>query len=462
MSSGIMLLIAGLLVLLNGFFVAAEFALVKVRATRIEELAKGGRAVANVVRRQLRHLDEYLAACQFGITVASLGLGWAGEGAVEHLIRPLLNPLGLPETVRVLNWNLNPLAVIGALIAFSVITSLHITLGEQVPKMIAIQQAERAVMICAYPLGFFYRIFRLPVGLLNGASTLTARLLGFRATGHQAESHSEEELLMILDSQLKRGERRESELNLVEHVFVFADKRAREIMTPRVDMVYLSTEWSFGRNLELAASHSFTRFPLCAGDPDRVIGLIHFRDLLREAQKPDPNLEAIRRDIIVVPETKPIDHLLREFQVRKLHMAVVLDEYGGTAGIVTLEDVLEQIVGDITDEFEEPAPEVRQVNNHEYLVDGKALVTDLRNEFDLEIPANGDNSADTIGGWILDHAGTIPEPGTVIDAGPYRIEVKEMAGHRIRKVLITAPEPPPAGDVDRQDVAQNDGAGAAH
>ncbi len=433
MSSGLLLLIAAFLVVLNGFFVAAEFALVKVRSTRVDELVREGRAAARIVRRQLTHLNEYLAACQFGITIASLGLGWAGEGAVEKLVHPILDRLGL---------TLSPtgLALLGGAIAFSTITCLHIVAGEQVPKIMGIERAENTALACAYPLQLFHRIFKGPVVLLNAATGVVARLFGFKATGEHEQAHSEQELRSILTHSHRRGVIRESELDLVEHVFVFADKRAREVMVPRVDMVYLDTEWSFQRNFAHATAHSFTRFPLCEGDPDHVLGLIHIRDLLRLRDQPDPDLSSIRRDIVVVPESKQIDDLLREFQRRKIHMAVVLDEYGGTAGIVTLENVLEEIVGEIHDEFEEADPEVKELGDHCYLVDGKVTLTDLRNDFRMEIPQNG---ADTVGGWIMDKAGGIPHPGQVIEQGPFRFEVVEMDGQRVRRVLIQAPPPLP-------------------
>src|SRR5438067_10516506 len=437
MSSGLLLLIAALLVLLNGFFVAAEYSLVKIRSTRVEELVRQGSAAARVVRRELGALDRYLSATQFGITLSSLGLGWAGEGAVPQLVAPGLKGLGVAISPALLGWL--RLGWVASLVAFCVITSLHIVAGEQVPKIMAIQRAERVALFAAYPLRLFYRIFNGPILLLAGATRLVARACGLQMTTTHELAHSEEELRMILTASQESGVLRQSELDLVEHVFVFADKRAREVMVPRVDMVYLSTDWSFEENFRIATSHSYTRFPLCEGDPDHVIGLIHIRDLLPPEDKPDADLRPIRRQIVRVPDTKPTDQLLREFQYRKIHMAVVLDEYGGTAGIATLEDVLEEIVGDIHDEFEEPDPEVRDLGDRRYLVHGKVSLSDLRNDLGIDLPADG---VDTIGGWVLDQTGAIPTTGTVLEVGPHRLEVTRMEARRVREILITKGDVP--------------------
>src|SRR5438874_2091482 len=337
MSSGLLLLIAALLVLLNGFFVAAEYSLVKIRSTRVEELVRQGSAAARVVRRELAELDRYLSATQFGITLSSLGLGWAGESAVTRIVAPGLHTLGVAVSPQLLGWL--KLGWVASLVAFCVITSCHIVAGEQVPKIMAIQRAERVALFAAYPLGVFYRIFKGPISLLAGATRVLARACRLQMTTPHELAHSEEELRMILTASQESGVLRQSELDLVEHVFVFADKRAREVMVPRVDMVYLSTDWSFEENFRIATSHSYTRFPLCEGDPDHVIGLIHIRDLLKLEGKADADLRSIRREIVRVPETKPIDQILREFQYRKIHMALVLDETGAIPSTGTVLEV---------------------------------------------------------------------------------------------------------------------------
>jgi CBS domain containing-hemolysin-like protein len=435
MSGWIQALIALLLALLNGFFVAAEFALVKVRTTRVEEMAKAGSRAARMARRELQSLDIYLAASQIGITLASLGLGWVGENLAERLADLFLPGLAIPHVSR-------HAAAIGlAVVAFLGITFLHVVVGEQAPKLLAIQHADTASLWIAYPLHFFYRLFFLPIALLNRSSKALARLVGLEPERDQERAHSEEELRMILTASQQSGVLKDSELDLVEHVFEFADKRAKDIMVPRVDMVYLSTAWPIARNLEVVDSHSFTRFPLCEGDPDHVIGMIHVKDLLRMGSREDADLRTIAREIVMVPESRSIDSLLREFQYRKMQMAIVLDEYGGTAGLATLEDVLEEIVGEIQDEFEEEVPDVQELGQGRYLVDGSLPLLDLKEDLGIDIPPNG---ADTLGGFVVEKLGAVPSPGDFVLAAGHRIEISEMENKRVRKLVLT---PLPGADV---------------
>jgi CBS domain containing-hemolysin-like protein len=433
MSVWIQVASALVLAVLNGFFVAAEFALVKVRSTRIEELANAGSRAAALTRRQIQTLDVYLAASQLGITLASLGLGWAGENIAERLmqaVRPDSPLLGIPH---------HALGLVIAAVAFVGITFLHVVIGEQAPKTVAIQRPDSVSLFVAYPLLIFYRLFALPIGLLNLASRLCLRVFGLRPTSERELAHSEEELRMILTASQQSGVLKDSELDLVQHVFDFADKRAKDIMIPRVDMVYLSTTWPLERIMAVVNEHGFTRFPLCDGDADHVIGMVHVKDLLSLAARESPELRSIARELLMVPETKSIDQLLREFQYRKMHMAVVLDEYGGTSGLVTLEDVLEEIVGEIQDEFEHEVPEVQELGDNRYLVDGKALLEDLRDSLKLSISPNG---VDTLGGFVLEALGGIPSPGDQVEAGGYRIQVREVEGQRIRKLELTRLAPP--------------------
>jgi CBS domain containing-hemolysin-like protein len=429
MSIGLQLGIAFLLVLLNGFFVAAEFALVRVRSTRLTELANEGKGAARMALRAIRHFDVYLSAAQLGITLASLALGSIGEPAITRLLEPLFEGLHLAPSAH--HW-------VGWIISLSIVSLFHMVIGEQVPKMWAIQQAEKASLAAAYPLHAFYWLLRPGIWLINILTQATLRLFRLNPTSEHEMAHSEEELRMILTASGQSGVLKDSEVDLVKHVFEFADKVARDIMVPRVDMVYLDAAWPLERNLEVAQAHTYTRFPLCERGPDHVIGMIHIKDLLRLTATGGQEIREARREIMFVPETKSIDQLLREFQVRKMHMASVVDEYGGTAGIVTLEDVLEQIVGEIHDEFEEPRPEVQQADTHEFLVDGKVLLADLKADYQIALPQNG---AETVGGWVLDRIGAIPEVGAVVEADGYQVEVREMDGQRVRKVLLKRPAP---------------------
>ncbi len=428
------------LVFLNGFFVAAEFALVKVRSTRIAELVNAGNTSARLIQKALRNLDVYLSASQVGISVASIALGRVGEPVVAQLVEPLLQAAHVPDRL------LHPIAFT---LALSIVTAIHIVVGEQAPKNWAISQPEKVSLAVAYPLLGFYKLFQPAIYLLNAASHFVLKLLRIPATSEHDLAHSEEELRMILTASGESGILKDSEVDLVKHVFEFGDKVASDIMVPRVDMVYLDLTWTLEKNLQVARGHTYTRFPLCDGNPDRVIGLIHAKDLagLSVSVK---DLREIRRPMVFVPESKSIDRLLREFQWRKLHMATVVDEYGGTAGIVTLEDILEQIVGEIHDEFEEPTEPVIPLSEGLWSVDGGMALADLRSAFSISLP---DGESDTAAGWVLDQLGAIPEAGASVATDEFRVTVSEMRGQRVRRVRIERLRPPEVAEGEAPDEA---------
>jgi CBS domain containing-hemolysin-like protein len=430
MSTWISILIAFLLVLLNGFFVAAEFALVKVRSTRVSELAREGKAPARMALHAIHHLDAYLSATQLGITLASIGLGWIGEPAFASLLEPIFLAFNVPEKVS------HPISFA---VAYAVVSTLHIVIGELAPKSWAIQQPETLSLRIAYPLHWFYWLFRPAIVVLNGLARLLLRLMGIQPASEHEMAHTQEEFRMLLSASAESGNLKDSEVDLVEHVFDFGDKVASEIMTPRVDVIFIDATWPLERNLEVMNTHTFTRFPLCEGGADQVIGMVHIRDLLR-LERTGGDIRSIRRELLYVPENRPIDLLLRELQRRKLHMGVVMDEYGGTAGIFTLEDVLEQIVGEIHDEFEEPLAEVQPLDGDRFLVEGKVQLADLKAQHDLHIPLAG-SEADTVGGWIFEKVGSVPEVGVKVETEGYLVEVQEMDSQRVRKVLITRRQP---------------------
>ncbi len=431
------LLIAFLLILLNGFFVGTEFALLKVRSTRLTELANEGRSAARLALHITQHFDVYLSATQLGISLASIALGQIAEPGVAHLMAPLFRAVHLPERM------LHPVSFV---VGLGILSTFHMVIGELVPKALALQGAERMALAVAYPLQVFYRLFQPAIFIINRLARLVLSLLHLKPADSHELAHSEEELRMILTASGESGVLKESEVDLVEHVFTFADKVASEVMVPRVDMVYMDATWPLERNLEVANTHTFTRYPLCEGDSDHVIGMIHVRDLLQWAYGPSQegkprDIRDVKWGIMFVPETKSIDRLLREFQLNKMHMAVVVDEYGGTAGILTLEDVIEQLVGEIYDEKEEPHPEVRQEGPDRLLVDGRVLLADLRAEYEIELP---ENESETVGGWMLDQLGAIPEPHDQVVIPAFRLEVEQMEGQRVRQVSITRlPAPVP-------------------
>jgi CBS domain containing-hemolysin-like protein len=423
------LIFALLLVLLNGFFVSAEFAIVKVRETRIRELAEAGSQTANVALDTIHRLDAYLSATQLGITIASLGLGWIGEPAFAHLIEPALRFLGAQS--------LAASHAISVTLAFLIITFLHIVFGELAPKSLAIQRPESVTLIVAYPLTRFYRLFYVPIYLLNSAANLALKLFGLHSASDTEMVHSEEELRMILASSGQAGALKKTEIDIIEQVLDFGHKRAEDVMVPRVDMVYLDTEDSLEENIKKARESGHTRYPLCEEDADHVIGQIHIRDLYQLERQTEKDIRSIRRDILKVPESRPIDSILRHMQRNKMHMAVVVDEYGGTAGLITIEDIIEEIVGEIYDEFEQVRQKVQNVGPGKYIVDGRIRVDELPEDLQekLDAPEGG-----TVGGIILATLNRPPEVGNSTQSGSCELKVIEISDGRIARILLECTE----------------------
>jgi CBS domain containing-hemolysin-like protein len=439
LQSVLLIVFALFLVVLNGFFVAAEFAIVKVRATRIEELAAKNAFGAKKAKEAVQHLDAYLSATQLGITLASLGLGYIGEPAFAHLLEPLLHGHVSQRAVETISFA----------IAFTLITALHIVVGELAPKSLAIQKAEAVTLGVIYPLDWFYRLFKLPIAALNFIASLVLKPFGLAPAGEHGsgEAHSEDELRLILAASQQGGEIKESELTLVNQVFDFARQQAREVMVPRPDVVFLSTGKSIWDNIRIADNSSFTRFPLAEGDsPDQIVGMVHVKDLLalsrQESNEEDTErLRRIARALPRIPETKQIDQMLREFQRARQHMAVVVDEYGGTAGIVTLEDLIEEIIGDIQDEFDRTSPELEPAGKDCYHVDARMSLHKMERTLGILGGPAEETDVDTIGGWILSLRGDIPmRVGESAPYGDATVTITEMAGRRIRKVRVCIPE----------------------
>jgi CBS domain containing-hemolysin-like protein len=431
------------LVFLNGFFVAAEFAIVKVRATRIDELAAKNAFGAKKAQEAVRHLDAYLSATQLGITLASLGLGYIGEPAFAKLLEPIFHGRVSEKLGH----------TIAFAIAFTLITALHIVLGELAPKSLAIQKSEGTTLAVIYPLDLFYRVFRWPIAALNAIAGWTLKPLGLApASEHGGEAHSEDEIRLILNQSQQAGAVNAEERNLIEQVFEFARSEARDVMVPRPDVVFLSTSKSVLENLAVAEEAQYTRFPLAEGDsPDEIVGMVHIRDLLgltrrRAGENGTDDAERLRgiaRDMVRVPETKPIDRMLRDFQRTRQHMAVVVDEYGGTAGIVTLEDIVEEIVGDIRDEFDRSLPELEPAGKDCFSVDARMSLDKLCRVLEIA-PPEGGPEVDTVGGYVLAvrGTGTPLRSGDSLAYGAATFTVTEIAGRRVRKVRVCVPERP--------------------
>ncbi len=422
-----------LLIAVNGFFVAAEFALAKLRPTQIEPRVKKGERSARLVDHMLHHLDAYLSASQLGITLASIALGWVGEPAFSWLVRPLLARIpGVTEAV-VHSASLS--------LAFVTISVLHIVVGEQVPKTLAIRLPEATSLWIAIPLYIFYWIAFPAIWLLNKTANACLRAIGIAPASEHEIAHTEEELRLLLASH--SGARlAEEKRDLLDNVFELSERIVRQVMVPRGDVVWLSTTRPLAENLELARTSGHTRFPLCEGDLDRIVGLVHIKDLFRADRVPD-DLTKIARPVKFVPETTPLDKLLARMRAERLHLAAALDEYGGVAGVVTLENVIEEIVGPIQDEFDTEKPELVAKGDGVYQVSGAMLVLDLEDELGLEV---SDRDEDTIGGVVLSELGRRPRVGDRAELGPLRLEVLDVQGNRVRTLRLTLAPPPPAAE----------------
>ena len=378
------------------FFVASEFAIVKVRSTRIDQLVAEGNRKAMAAKRVVTHLDEYLSATQLGITITSLGIGWLGEPTVKHLIDPLFEKLHVPESIA---------TVISFAIAFSIITFLHVVVGELAPKSVAIQKAETITMNFARPLIWFYRVMFPIIWALNHSARFITSLIGIKPASEGDIAHSEEELRMILTDSYKKGEINQSEFRYVNNIFEFDDRIAREIMVPRTEIHAFQKDDLLEDIVGSLTNEQYTRYPVTDGDKDTIIGFVNVKELLtaslRSGLKIDMPIKDYVNPIITVIETIPIHDLLVKMQKERIHIAVLLDEYGGTSGIVTVEDILEEIVGEIRDEFDtDELPEVRKLGDYHYILDAKMLLSEIEDLLGVHMDYP---DVDTLGGWFLTH-----------------------------------------------------------
>ena len=436
MSTGSYLLLAAFLVLLNAFFVAAEFAIVKVRSTRVQELVREGVRGSTAVQGAIDNLDAYLSATQLGITLASLGLGWIGEPAFASLVAPLLGLFGI--------WSANVIHSVSLTVAFALITFLHIVLGELAPKSLAIRRPEETSLLVSPPLRLFYRIFYPALWFLNTSSNFFLRLLYIAPASEAELAHSEEELRLLLTESHRTGTLSASKRKLLENVFDYTRRSAKHIMVPRADIVHLSLRRTLPQNLETIRQSQHTRYPLCNEDIDHVVGMIHAKDLFQpvEGIKDTADLLKIKRDILFVPESRPLELLQRDFQQKRVHMAIVVDEYGGTSGLVTLEDILEEIVGEIQDEFDTEAPRMESTADG-YLVDGLVLLEEIAARLGFKLP---ENESSTLGGFVIARLGRIARIGDLVNLDGYTAKVVEMKGRRVSKLLVAAAPPQPTVD----------------
>lgn len=422
------LFMVAVLIALTGFFVATEFAIIRVRSSRIDQLIAEKKSGAPAVKKVIDNLDEYLSACQLGITVTSLGLGWLGEPTVHHLLEPVFQDMHLSPAMA---------STIAFVIAFSSITFLHVVIGELAPKTLAIQEAERVSLLFAKPIIYFYRLMFPFIWFLNGSARLVTGLFGLKPASEHEIAHSEEELRFILSESYESGEINQAEFKYVSNIFDFDNRVAKEIMVPRTEIVGLYEEDPPEAHIEIVRSEKYTRYPVFGEDKDEILGMVNVKDFFIHYMKGEEgSLESITsymRPVIEVMETIPIHDLLLQMQKERIPLAVLYDEYGGTAGLVTLEDILEEIVGEIRDEYDEDerAP-IQHISEDYKIVDGKVLVSEINDLLGLHLE---ENDVDTIGGWILMQEQVITE-GQSFTVGDWQLTVMSKDSHQIKLVEI--------------------------
>jgi putative hemolysin len=427
------LLAVVLLVLTNGFFVAAEFSLVSVRQTRIAELTARGDTSAAAVQEALKNPDRVIAATQLGITLASLGLGWIGEPALAHFIYPI---------VRLFPADIQPEVShsISAGLAFAIITFLHVVVGELAPKSIALQNPERTSLIVARPTLLSEKIFKPAIWALNGAGNALLRLVNVRpAQGHELV-HSVEELKMLVTASTAGGAVEAQEGELLHAIFDFGDLLVRQVLIPRTEIIAVEADLPLADIIPLVTESTYTKFPVYDDDMDQILGIVHVKDLMRRMQEPgwqNDTARSILREAIYVPETIQVSALLHQFRANRQHIAIVLDEYGGTAGLVTLEDLLEEIVGEVSDPFDRFTPDIQRLPDGSISIDGMALIEEVNNQLGLDLH---DPNYDTIAGYFLGKIGRIPKIKDSVEEDGMRIQVEAMDGLRIDRLSLTVPD----------------------
>ena len=426
------LLAVVVLVLLNGFFVAAEFALVSIRRTRVEELAAQGDRAALAVRQAVHDPDRFIAATQLGITLASLGLGWIGEPALAVLLEPALGLL--PEALVGLARHSIAVAV-----AFAIITFLHVVVGELAPKSIALQRPEQTALAVARPTLLAERLFKPAIWALNGAGNMLLRLVGLTPAGVHEMVHSVEEIKMLMEASAHGGVIENAEYEMLDAVFDLRGMLVRQMMVPRTEVIMIEAAATLRDLIALHAEEPRSRFPVYEEDADHISGILHLREVVQElaAGKLDTPVRGLVREAVFVPETIRIGGLLTEFRQHRQHIAIVLDEYGGTAGLITLEDVLEEIAGDVPDEFEEVISEIVPAPDGSALVDGRTAIEDVNDFFDLALT---DPNYDTIAGYVMGLLERIPRVGDEVTAGGVRFRVETMSGLRVGMLRIAPPK----------------------
>ena len=424
--------LAMFLVLANGFFVASEFALVGARRTRIEALARTGNKLAITTERAITHLDHYLSATQLGITLASIGLGFVAEETVARVLIQLFGGLGDP-------WAVVASHTVASIVAFAIITVLHIVLGELAPKSLAILFPERVAMWTAPPLMGFAFVLAPFIYTLNGLASLILRALGLRSPSESAHVHRPEEIEMLAVQSFEHGLMREEPVDMIRGIFDLSETTAAEVMTPRTEMVAIPAHATVDDATELFMAEGHSRIPVYEGSLDRIVGVLLARDVWKAQIEGAGTIEKVIRPVTFVPDSKPLEQLLREMQLEHTHIAVVVDEFGGTAGIVTLEDLVEEIVGEIQDEYDEEHPEIEVMESGEVLLEGSLPLTELNERYALALP---EDEYTTVAGFIMGKLGRIARQGDRVEFPAGEMYVLSMLGRRVKRISLRLTAPP--------------------
>ena len=417
-------------VLANGFFVAAEFSLVSVRRTRIAEMVSQGHRGARWVQRAIDNPDKVIAATQLGITISSLALGWIGEPALAHIINPVIELL--PTSIRS-----DASHGISAGIAFVLITFLHVVVGELAPKSIALQNPERTSLAVSRPTLWTESIFKPAIWLLNGAGNLLLRVIGVQLASGKQLTHSVEELKMLVTASTEGGVVEEDESEMLHAIFDIGELLVRQVMVPRTEIIAVEADTQLKEVAEIAIQSLYTKFPVYEDNLDQIVGVLHIKEVLRMMRDPDKDKTTARelaREPFFVPEAIPVNELLRQLRARRQHIAIVLDEYGGTAGLVTLEDLMEEIVGEVSDPFDVNEPEIQTLPDGTALIDGFTLIEEVNEELELTLT---DPHYDTIAGYMLGRLGRIARQGDVVESQGARLRVVAMDGLRIARIALS-------------------------
>ncbi|WP_027327371.1 hemolysin family protein [Helicobacter pametensis] len=430
--SVLMVVLALVLVFLNGFFVLSEFAIVKVRRSKLEELVKNGSGgSAKLALKISNSLDSYLSATQLGITLSSLALGWIGEPAIAKLFNSLFIAfLGYENTVLA--------HTLSFVVAFTLITLLHVVLGELVPKSIAIAKAEQMALLVARPLHYFWILLYPFIRLFEMLSGFVLSMMGVRPATEHEIAHSDEELKIIVGESLKGGFIDSIEGEIIKNAVDFSDTVAKEIMTPRKDMICLNADEDYEENLRIVMETNHTRYPYYKESKDNILGMIHIRDLLQDTTKETHDLSALVRQPLIVPENASISEILKRMNKEQIHTALVVDEYGGTSGLLTMEDIIEEIVGDISDEYDFRSEEVVQLDETSFRVSGMLSLEDVEELIDVKL--SDEHEHVTLGGYVFNLLGNLPSVGEIIEDEMCSYEVLAVEGARIKEIKVSKKE----------------------